>query len=262
MPVPRRLSLEVTDMALFDPKHNKGPAALANVKYRFMALTQDIYRANTYGGLLLDAVTDETLANKADVPTHPTANGTSVSDHAVKGNRSYTIRALLGNQLEQEHFRPEFDNPADQQRVVFYPSTAAVNNAAEREASFSQALEGFLGVPVTIYSPRYGKLSNFVLTSYNDKRDGSTRVEVDLSFQEVKIASVDRVLIPKLERAKAQAKPEELGPCSLTDEELEAGEETERGNKTILYSSYTLEQEARLRAEQRPGLFSTWGVKF
>lgn len=250
-------------MALFDPKHNKGPSALGNVKYRFMALTRDIYKGQTYGALLLDAVTDEALANKADVSTHPTANGATIADHAVKGNRSYTIRGLLGNQLEPEHFQPTFDNPADQRRVVFYPSMAYDGRGAEREESFSQALEGFLGIPVTIYSPRYGKLTSFVLTSYNDKRGGSTRVEVDLSFQEVKIASVEQVLIPKLERAKAQAKPVDCGFSALTDEDFEpVPEEVERGGNTILFSQHVVEQEARAAARQRPAIISARGFGF
>lgn len=239
-------------MATFDPKHTKGPSALNNVKYRFMALTRELYRAGTHGALRLDAVTDETLTNKADVPLHPTSAGISITDHAIRGARAYTVSGFLGNPLEQDHFHPTFEKPSDQQRVVFYPPEATALAAAEREDAFSEALEGFLGVPVDIFSPRFGKLQRFALVSYNDQRDGTTRVRIDLSFQELRVASVSEIAVPKIERAKAQAKPDEVGPCVLTDEQVEVDETLYFGDRTILESAYDY-QDAK-KQEDLPAL--------
>ena len=239
-------------MAIFEPTSRKGPAARDNVKYRFLAITRTP-TSGVYEALHIDAVTNETLVNKADVPLHPTSRGVSISDHAIVGARAYTLSGFYGNLLKQDNELSSFFKPADGLQVVFRPGQMAEGAAAWREENLSLFLELFLGVPLTIYSPRFGKLQNFALVSYNDNRDQSSRVSVDLSFQELRIASVDEVLVPRIERAKAQATPTDVGQCGLTEEEFEVedpgfGDSLKTNAESIFdyLRQQAFQQEARL----------------
>ena len=183
-------------------------------KSRWMVLSQEPV-AGYYRLIYLDGISGETLSNGANVPTHPLERSSSVSDHAVKGSKAYSVQGYLGTPLVGDNIPPkrnaqEFVAAYSNVPVMLYPPAAATQGpfgAAifnDRGASILVALEMLLGVPVDLFSPRYGKIKNFVLTSYNDQRDGSTRIGLDLSFQEIRRATVDRVIIPKIPRARNQ----------------------------------------------------------
>jgi len=183
-------------------------------KSRWMVLSQEPV-AGYYRLIYLDGISGETLSNGANVPTHPLERSSAVSDHAVKGSKAYSVQGYLGTPLVGDNIPPkrnaqEFVAAYSDVPVMIYPPAAATQGpfgAAifnDRGASILVALEMLLGVPVDLFSPRYGKIKNFVLTSYNDQRDGSTRIGIDLSFQKIRRATVDRVIIPKIPRARNQ----------------------------------------------------------
>ena len=186
----------------------------ARVKSRWMVLTQEPV-AGYYLLIYLDGISGETLSNRADVPTHPIDQSSSVSDHAVKGAKAYNVQGFLGTPLVGDNVAPrkngqEFVSSYGDVPVLISPPTSVTRGIAnttifnDRGASLIFTLEKLLGVPVDLFSPRYGKMQSFVLTSYNDQRNGSTLISVDLSFQELRRATVDRVVIPKIPRARNQ----------------------------------------------------------
>ena len=208
-----------------------GPSAPAHTKTRWMLLTQEPIDGY-YLLIWADGIEGERVSNTADVPRHPVEQTSAVSDHATKGAQSYSVTALLATPLEGDNVAPRrngqvFTAAYGDVPVVAAPPVAASRDSVggvtynDRGASLLAALDRVLGVPLDIYSPRYGKLRSFVLTSYNDQRDGTSRVEVTLSLQQIQRATVSRVPVPALPRARNQDVPSKTGAKETSEEELE-----------------------------------------
>lgn len=191
----------------------------------------------------LDGIENEHLTNKADVPTHPVDQASSVSDHSVKGNQAYSVNGYLGTPLQGDNVTPqrngsEFTSTYGDKPVLIAPPAAVTQGILgqpifnDRGTSLMNALERILGIPLDIYSPRYGKLRGFVMTSYSDQRNGTSKIPVDMSFQQIRRPSVERVIVPKVPRARNQEKPAAAG----SSETAKNGTADDRSNLFDLFA--------------------------
>lgn len=218
-----------------------GPSALRGItKNRWMMLTQKPVEGH-YLLIYFDGISTESLANKAEVPVHPIEQSSSVSDHSLKGAQAYSVFAFLGTPLQGDNVAPRRNNAIfnaaySDLPVLISPPEAVTQGIAnqpifnDRGASLLFALDRILGIPVDIFSPRYGKLRSFVLTSYNDKRDGSSRIDVDLSFQEIRRPVVETVVVEKVPRARNQTNPARAGSASTVTDDATSGLSGDRSN--------------------------------
>lgn len=210
-----------------------GPSAFRHTKSRWMILSQQPVEGR-YLLLWLDGITSERLSNKADVPLHPVALTSSASDHSTKGAQAYAVSGMLGSPLAGDNVAPKrnlaaFAAAYDDLPVLIAPPPAVTkgllntNIYNDRGASLIFALERMLGIPVDVFSPQYGKLRSFIMTSYGDSRDGGSRIPVELSFQQLRRPSVETVVVPRIPRARNQSKPAQVGTAGV-DEVPEGGE--------------------------------------
>lgn len=190
------------------------------IKNRWAILSQG--PLNEWGMVLLylDGISAEQISGSALVPTHAIDSGMPVADHVVLQSTAYNMEGYVSSPLEGDIISESNMRGLNYQGTPVYVAPGPVKAGVDRSYLLLEALEMLLGVPVTIYSPHYGKLSDFVLISYDNAQSNTNKTAVSLSFQEIRRATFEEVIIPKVQKAKKQNKPEDLG--EVTPEEVEA----------------------------------------
>lgn len=196
-----------------------GSHAQGFIKHRWAILSQET--VNAWGMILLylDGITAEQMASSVQVPTHAVDSGMPVSDHVVRQSASYSMEGYISTPLEGDTIPDQDMQRLNYQGTPVYVAPGPVRAGVDRQYLLLEALNVLLGIPITIYSPNYGKLGSYILISYDNVQSAMNKTTVRLSFQEIRRASFDEVIIPKVQKAKKQGKPEDLG--ELTPEEVE-----------------------------------------
>ncbi len=157
------------------------------------------------------ALTDESLTRQAATPVHPVDRQSSVMDDAILGNLNYSVRLRYNTMLEN-------DRPNKTIRVNGFDVTTEFTDFFKLVTGFEGLIESYppaisdidllsfirfaqegllriQGIPVDVYSPKFGLLENFVLTGYNDTRALASEANMQLSFTERRVTEAETAVI-------------------------------------------------------------------
>ena len=162
-------------------------------------------------------VVDESTDRKATTPTHPVDRQSNVMDDAILGNVNYSVSVKYNTFLQdREGGYHTADNPttaAINESTTIDPTThyelvaggvgtvtayPPISTSASMLDFMQQARKGLMdiqGLPVDIYSPKFGYLENFILTGLNDSRALASEARMQLSFTERRVSEAQTTII-------------------------------------------------------------------
>ena len=134
---------------------------------------------------MLDATITYSLSSTVDVTEHPVEDGADIGDHAQKKPKLLTVRAIVT------------ESPFDWQDSVGGLSRV------QRALEFFDSIAGTL---VTVVTQAFGSMSSMAVTRYPTTRDTLQKLEFDLEFKQVRVATASSVSIaPDAPRSKSAA---------------------------------------------------------
>jgi len=196
-------------------------------------------------------VASETSTRKASVPLHPVDRKSAIIDDAILDNLNYSCSLRYNSSLENDRKSEnagDFLSGTEENYKIYPPLQNPTASRGQFEgienpllAFTTFAREGLLriqGLPVDIYSPKFGLLRNYVLIGYTDMRDIRSSAEIQLQFVERRVSSAETLIVDTL-AIKQQSVVRGKGPPTEEVDDTETPEGTEDETKeTVLKSLF------------------------
>lgn len=232
-----------------------GPGAPAGTLYRFSFHTMDPVEVVPGSlrriGLVFDGVASEGFVGAATIATHPISTSGVFSDHFQLQARSFDCEVYVATPLQGDApVGASAALAAESVEVDFNTLPSRSDNYAEAIRVIDDRLRAMLGQPATIFSARHGRLDSFGLISYSSRRDRLGKIAWTLSFQEIRKASEQEVVVPVIPRAAKQERPKN-SDCNVDEEAIRSAIASD---ESIAYAERRARlgqkiQEGNLRAE-------------
>ena len=182
---------------------------------RFMFVTNEAVSGDFHLQFVFDGVGRINMTNATTVAVHPMAEGISSSDHHEPSPTALQVDCWLSTMLTEDipdvtstPLRTVDPGGSDGVRSVLLVGPSTFASLSARTADVVNGLVHSLGVPCTIYTPRYGILAPMALVGFDVTHETAARVGFALSFQEIRVAeNVDSVLVPSIPRVVIQTPP-------------------------------------------------------
>lgn len=176
-----------------------------------------------------DGVTSIRMTGSTTIAKHPMAEGGPVADHHEPSPTNFQIEAWLSSPLQEDQVgdeRAQVSAVQDGDRLFrIVPTSARTQGLSARAQDVLRSLGHALGVPCTIYTPRFGVLGPYALVGFDAGHEARDRISFALSFEEYRIAgNVSQVILPVIPRVRIQEPPNSAGDWSLAGLENSAAE--------------------------------------
>lgn len=201
-------------------------------------------------------ISDEALTRRASTPTHPVDRQGSIMDDAILENFNYSVTLRYNTMLEGDRPLLSVSNATGigsnilveftdffklltgfDGTLVSYPPTIS---GTDMLGFIRFAQEGVLkiqGLPVDIYSPKFGLLENFVMAGYNDTRGLASSANMQLSFIERRVSESETVVIDTSAiKAREAARRRAAKAKKEAEEKLAEQQKAESDEGGVLYS--------------------------
>jgi len=134
-----------------------------------------IIRADGSTTLSFDGVITYSLARSVTTTDHPIEDGSTITDHAQRQPAILGVRAVV-TETPWVH--------------------VSSSGGAARVSAALDFLDAAAAERLTVVTDRYGTLENMLLTRYPSTEEGAGKLEWDLEFREIKIATAGLVEVP------------------------------------------------------------------
>lgn len=155
--------------------------------------------------LTLDATITYTLSSSVDVTEHPVEDGADIGDHAQRKPKLLTIRGIVTES--------PFSNVDDTGGL------ARVQRALE-------FLDSIAGTLVTVVTQAFGTMESMAITRYPTTRDRLRKLEFELEFKQVRVATASLVSITPDTPISTDANGLPVSAAVGLPDEQEAGEQS------------------------------------
>lgn len=160
-----------------------------------------------------DGVSDPRFSLGTTIAKHPLAKGVPSVDHHEPAPALIQIDAWLSSPLttDQEgdsRTQTTVYNADDDALIQVIPSNARNTGLTARAQDALTHLRRVIGVPCTVYLPRFGVFGPYSLVGVEASHSERAKVSFNLSFEQVRIASnIGVVLLPMIPRVRIQEPP-------------------------------------------------------
>ncbi len=154
-------------------------------------------------------VATESNDRAVTTPTHPIDRSAAIIDDAIIGTMNYQVSLVYNTSLQNDRLQTQLADPFDvlftgdpNTYTVYPPTQELFVEEGDPSLTFltfaAFAREGMLkiqGLPVDIYSPKFGFLENFIMTGYGDQRGLASEANIQLSFTKRRVSESQTAFI-------------------------------------------------------------------